>query len=130
MAASATDAVAREIIALESAALDRWGKGDPSGYLEISAPDVVYFDPFTERRVDGLAALTAYYAPIRGKIFMERYELLNPQVQVVGDAAVLTFNFVSHGSEGQMRWNCTEVYRRDAGAWKIIQTHWSFTQRA
>lgn len=26
------------IIALERAALDRWGKGDPSGYLEISAP--------------------------------------------------------------------------------------------
>src|SRR5690349_24994110 len=129
MAASATDAVAREIIALERAALDRWGKGDPSGYLEISALDVVYFDPFTERRVDGLAALTAYYAPIRGKIFMERYELLNPEVQVVGDAAVLTFNFVSHGSEGQMRWNCTEVYRRDAGAWKIIQTHRSEERR-
>ena len=42
------------IIAMEEAALDRWGKGDPSGFLEISAPDVVYFDPFIEHRLDGL----------------------------------------------------------------------------
>jgi hypothetical protein len=30
------------LIFLERAALDRWGKGDPSGYLGISAPDIVY----------------------------------------------------------------------------------------
>jgi hypothetical protein len=28
------------IIAMERAALDRWGKGDPQGYVEIMAPDV------------------------------------------------------------------------------------------
>ena len=38
--------VARTIIELERAALDRWGRGDPSGFLEISAPEVVYFDPY------------------------------------------------------------------------------------
>jgi hypothetical protein len=123
------DAVAVAVIALERMALDRWGKGDPSGFLEISAPDVVYFDPFLERRIDGLPALTAWYDGIRGKIFMEHYELLNPVVQTIGDAAVLTFNFVSHGSEGQMRWNCTEVYRRKGKTWEIVQTHWSFTNR-
>ena len=36
------------LIALERAALDLWGVGDPSGYLKISAPDIVYFDPFLE----------------------------------------------------------------------------------
>jgi hypothetical protein len=46
---------------------------------------------------------------------------------VVGDAAVLTFNYVSSGSEGEARWNCTEVYRRDSVGWRIIQTHWSYT---
>lgn len=121
--------IADAVIALERAALERWGKGDPSGFLEISAPDVVYFDPYLERRIDGLPALTAWYESLRGKIFMERYELLNPHVQVVGDAAVLTFNFVSHGGEGEMRWNCTEVYRRKGATWEIIQTHWSLTKR-
>ncbi len=113
---------------MERAALDRWGKGDPSGFLEISAPDVVYFDPFTERRLDGIDALTALYEKIRGQVHVDRYELLNPKVQLVGDAAVLTFNYVSYSGEKENRWNCTEVYRRADASWCIIQTHWSFTQ--
>ena len=119
--------VAEQIIGLERAALDRWGNGDPSGFLEICAPDVVYFDPFLERRLDGLAELTAHYDGIRGKIQIERYELLNPVVQGDDRLAVLTFNYVSWGNEGESRWNCTEVYRNDPPGWRIIQTHWSYT---
>jgi hypothetical protein len=48
-------------------------------------------------------------------------------VQVVGHAAVLTFNYVSWGNEGEARWNCTEVYRHDPVGWRIVQTHWSYT---
>ena len=43
-----------KIIAMEKAALDRWGKGDPQGYLEIMDADLTYFDPFKEKRLDGL----------------------------------------------------------------------------
>ena len=124
------ESVAGKIIALERAALDRWGKGDPDGFLEISAPDVSYFDPFTERRLDGIAALRALYDQIRGKIKVDRDEIINPRVQVLGDTAVLTIQFVSHGSEGAMHWNCTEVYRSFGDAWKIVHTHWSFTKPA
>ncbi len=116
------------IIAMESAALERWGKGDPSGFLEIYATDIVYFDPGLERRIDGLDALTRYYEGLRGKIFFERFELLNPLVQLVGEAAVLTFNYVSYSAAGdESPWNCTEVYRRTLDSWEIIQTHWSYT---
>jgi uncharacterized protein (TIGR02246 family) len=121
--------VSAEIIRLECAALDRWGKGDPSGFLEISAPDVVYFDPHLERRVDGREALAQYYEPIRGKVSIERFELVNPVVQRIGDAAVLTFNYVSYGPAGERHpWNCTEVYRRSDRRWQIVQTHWSYTR--
>jgi hypothetical protein len=124
----ATDEVTGTIIAMESAALDRWGKGDPSGFFEICAPDVVYFDPNLERRIDGRDKLGQYYEAIRGKVSIKRYELLNPLVQRVGDAAVLTFNYVSYGgSEKGYRWNCTEVYRYSGERWEIIQTHWSYT---
>ncbi len=85
------------ILAMARAALDRWGKGDPSGFLEISVPDVVYFDPSLGRRLDGLEALTALYEKVRGQIHIDRYELLNPKVQLCGEAAVLTYNFVSYG---------------------------------
>jgi ketosteroid isomerase-like protein len=124
----ADEQAAADVIALERAALDRWGRGDPSGFLEICAPDVVYFDPFLNFRIDGLDALTVYYEAIRGKIRIERYELLNPKVQVSGKMAVLTFNYVSYGgNENEFHWNCTEAYRKDRAGWRIIQTHWSFT---
>ncbi len=125
---SASEVVESHLVQLEEAALRRWCDGDPSGFLEITADDIAYFDPFQPRRIDGLAALTAYYESLRGKIRAARFELLNPRVQVVGDAAVLTFNFVSYGvDEDAFCWNCTEVFRSAAGVWKLIQTHWSFT---
>lgn len=118
-----------QIIAMECAALERWIHGDPSGFLEICAPDIVYFDPYREKRIDGLEALTELYKELWGKIQLDRFELLNPLVQVIGDAAVLTFNYVSYAGETEYRWNCTEVYRRNGDRWQIIQTHWSYTQR-
>lgn len=121
--------VADELLALERAALDRWGNGDPSGFLEISAPDVTYFDPFVDRRIDGREALARYYEAIRGKIHVARYELIEPRVVESGAFAVLSFNYVSYGGgEDEYRWNCSEAYRRDPEGWRIVQTHWSFTK--
>ncbi len=119
--------LAAAILSMERAALDRWGRGDPGGFLEICDPDVVYFDPYREKRVDGLPALTDLYRSIWGQVRIDHYELLNPLVQVCGGAAVLTFNYVSTSGSQESRWNCTEVYRRHPDGWRIIQTHWSYT---
>lgn len=120
--------ITETLIALESAALRRWGNGDPSGFLEICAPDVVYFDPYLEKRIDGIEALTQYYKATWGQVRFDRFELINPCVQISGDLAVLTFNYASYTGEVSSRWNCTEVYRRNDNGWKIIQTHWSYTR--
>jgi RNA polymerase sigma factor (sigma-70 family) len=125
---------ADEILALERRALDRWSKGDPGGFYEIMASEETYFDPLTARRVDGLAALEAHLAPFAGKFSIDRVEMLNPRVDFSGDLAVLTFNLVNHGAQmnggqkGTTRWNSTEVYRRIGGKWKIVHSHWSYTQ--
>lgn len=114
------------ILALEREALHRWCRGDPYGFLEISAPEVVYFDPFIAQRLDGLEALSQYYEKLRGQIFANRFEIRNPLIQSLDSGAVLTFNFVSWDDTGhEHRWNCTEVYQCREGNWKIIQTHWS-----
>ena len=124
--------LAETIIRLERAALDRWGKGDPGGYLEIMATEMTYFDPFTKRRVDGLDALREYMAPITGQIQIDRCEIINPQVQHHGDVAILTFNVEDTGKEPASGktitsyWNSTEVYQNFDGRWKIIHSHWSF----
>lgn len=120
--------VVATILSLEQAALDRWGQGDPSGFLELSSPNVVYFDPFIECRIDGLEALTAYYESLRGKVKIDYYELINPKVQVGKDIVVLTFNYKSVSGTSERRWNCTEVYQRTEAGCRIIQTHWSITQ--
>jgi hypothetical protein len=118
-----------EVIELERAALARWCSGDPSGFLEISAPDVTYFDPFVPKRIDGLPALERYYEEIRGKVQATRYELVSPVVTATAEMAVLTYHFNSWGgSDDGLRWNCTEVFRRRPEGWRIIQTHWSFTE--
>ena len=122
------NSIQEEIIAIEKAALTRWGNGDPSGFLEISAPDVVYFNPYLAQRLDGLDALIKDYEALRGTIFFDRFELLNPLVQFVENMAVLTFNYVSYKGDTSDRWNCTEVYRRSQADWKIIQSHWSYTE--
>ena len=121
--------VAQAIIELERSALDRWAQGDPSGFLEISADDVVYFDPFQDRRLNGIEELRSLYELIRGRVNLLHYELIEPRVQMGSDLAVLTFNFVSTDrNDVTSRWNCTEVFRKDPVGWRIIQSHWSFTQ--
>jgi ketosteroid isomerase-like protein len=118
------DEDAKEVIALERAALDRWGKGDPDGFLEITAPDAVYFDPFHFHSLNR-GELAAMYGECRGKIHIVRDEIVKPQVQLAADIAILTFAFVSYGTEGSMRWHATEVYRRLNEQWRIVHTHWS-----
>lgn len=124
-----TMTIAEKIISIEKDALDRWNNGDPSGYLEICAEDVCYFDSATEARIDGLDNLTKYYEALRGKVIVDKDEILNPKVQAVENMAVLTFNLISHLGEVKRKWNCTEVYRKEEnGDWKIIQSHWSLTK--
>jgi ketosteroid isomerase-like protein len=132
--ANASGDAAQTIIAMERSALERWGKGDPSGYFEIIAPDTTYFDPTLAKRIDGVDALHALIDPFKGKIHIERAEMIDPKVQPQGDIAVLAFNLVSHGAQfgdgpkGDVRWNSTEVYQRISGRWKIIHSHWSYTK--
>jgi uncharacterized protein (TIGR02246 family) len=130
--------VAEQIISLERSALDRWIRGDPDGYLSLYADDAVYFNPFREKRVDGLAELNALMAAMRGMTlpFTEpRYEMIDPVVEVDGNVSILTFNLVNYGKPSGSadeailaRWNATEVYRKVDGEWRIIHSHWSFTQ--
>ena len=124
---------ADQILMLERQALDRWGKGDPGGLLELYAPDITYFDPATTARIDGQVAMEDYYRPFTGKIQIARSEILNPQVVIDGAMALLTYNLVNYrrdadGAESVgSRWNSTTVYQHLSGAWKAIHSHWSFT---
>ena len=125
--------VEAEILQLERQALDRWGRGDPGGFLDVYDEGVTYFDPLTTVRVDGHQAMVDYYRPWIGRIRVSRYEMLNPDVVVGGNMALLTYNLVNYLSDDTgvesvgSRWNSTTVYRLGRDGWKTIHSHWSFT---
>jgi ketosteroid isomerase-like protein len=128
-----------ELVALERGALDRWVTLDPDGYLGLYADEITYFDPMTDGRIAGLAAMKSRFTPMKGAkppFTNPRYEMIDPRVQQHGDIAILTFNLVNYGtppggSESVVaRWNSTEVYGRISGKWRIVHSHWSFTKAA
>ena len=126
------EGVCAELMALESAAMERWRKGDPWGFIEISAPEVTYFDTGTSQRLDGRETLSSEYERRAGKIYYDVMDFIDPQILVCGDIAVLVYRFLStqlypDGSiKNRTPWNCTEVFSREHGPWQIIHTHWSF----
>ena len=127
----AADEVSAKIIATERAALDGSDRGDVGMFLELSAPDVVYVDPSLQQPIVGHTALAAYYATVfkpEAKPTVAG-EMLNARVQVLGGTAVLTFNYIVKKlgtGEVVRRWNSVEVYNKQRGEWRIVNTHWSF----
>jgi len=113
------------VFLLETAAMHRWLDGDPDGFLDICADDVLYTDPGTVGWVVGKDALTVCYSAIRGQIHADRFDFVDPRVIEIGDAVVLNYDFVSWGGE-EVRWHCTEVFRRAGDTWRLVTTHWSF----
>jgi len=115
------------IIALEKQALEQWNNGNPDGFLDLSADDVIYMDPAFANKLVGKKALEDYYNTVRGKIKIDQYKIINPTVQLSTDLAVLTYNYEVQRDGQTFRMNCTEVYKADISCqWKIIHTHWSF----
>jgi hypothetical protein len=128
-ATSQYEGILGDLMALESKAMERWRKGDPWGFIEISAPDVTYFDPEMPRRLTGRELLRAEYKKREGKIF---YDVIAPRVQSCGNMAVLVYRFLETclNPDGtianRIPWNCTEVYVKSNRQWQIMHTHWSF----
>ena len=121
------------IVAKEKMLMDEWGKGHTMIFPDNSTDDVTYFDPSLERRLDGKTEYIELLKPIENTFTIEKYELLNPKVQVHGNVAILTYNLVDYtknqlGVEQKFLWNSTEVYTKVKNDWKIIHSHWSLTK--
>jgi hypothetical protein len=126
------EGVLGELLKLEFAAMERWRKGDPWGFIELSAPEVTYFDTGTPQRINGREALRAEYQLREGKIHYEVMEFIDPWLFACDDLAVLFYRFFSTRLNGDgsvashVPWNCSEVFTRREASWKIIHTHWSY----
>ena len=123
-----------EILKIEDSAMEEWRKGNPMRWIEISADDIIYIDPGLSAPIVGKTAYIQYLEPLKGKIYYDASEYVEPRVAVYGNTAVLTYNYHSLAKDQNGRlqrtsfWNTTEVYRLIDGEWKILHTHWSYIQ--
>lgn len=120
--------LAEHIIGLEKAALDKWFKGDTSGYEQLwSKRSFTYFDAVVEKRVDDHATIAEFLKTIDGKLFADSYDFRNPRVQIGKDMAVLTYQLFAKTTLIDMEYNCIEVYQKEEdGEWRVIHSTWSF----
>ncbi|MFH4966885.1 nuclear transport factor 2 family protein [Gaetbulibacter sp. M240] len=113
---------------LEKKALDSWAMGDPLGYAENFAENATYFDDIgAQNRVNGNAALTAYFKSLEGKIPTHNYELVDPKVQVFDNVAILTLRYNASTMDNQPGppWKSTSIYKLINGEWKVVHANWS-----
>jgi hypothetical protein len=125
------DTVMNAIVEVERAALDRWCKGDPFGFVDHALDDVTYFDHVTEKRVEGITALAQHVRQFVGKVDVPRYEMPNAKLRSDGNMAILTFNWETYSVEGELTscWNATEVFIRNEQHWKYAHIHWAPVNR-
>lgn len=121
--------VTETIVALEEAAMKAWLNGNPSPFLKLYSKDFTYFDPSIEKRLDGWDKIEELYENMRGKLKTDKFEMINPVVQLTDSMAVLSYNLSIYSGETVWKENCTEVYRlEENNEWKIIHSHFSPTQ--
>lgn len=122
------EVLAQHIIGLEKAALDKWFKGDTSGYEQLwSKRSFTYFDAVVMERIDNHATIAEFLKTIDGKLFADSYDFRNPRVQIGQDMAVLTYQLFAKTTLIDMEYNCIEVSQKEEdGQWRVIHSTWSF----
>lgn len=120
--------LAAHIIKCERDALDKWFKGDISGYRELwSRTSFTYFDGDNPERVDDHDTIGRFLDGLAGKLFADRYDFRNPRVQFGSDMALLTFQLYADTNLIDMRYNCVELYQKEGDdQWRVIHSTWSF----
>lgn len=120
--------LAEYIIGLEKAALDKWFKGNTSGYESLwSKHSFSYFDAVVTERIDNHAAIAEFLKTIEGKLFADNYDFRNARVQSGQDMAVLTYQLFAKTNLIDMEYNCIEVFQKETdGEWHVIHSTWSF----
>ncbi|AAU38006.1 nuclear transport factor 2 family protein [[Mannheimia] succiniciproducens] len=114
------------IISLEKQALDKWFKGDTSGYRELwSKQNFSYFDIVHPERIDSYDNISAFLDSIEGKLFADSYEFKMPRVQLSQDMAILTYQIFAKTNLIDMRYNCIEVFQKEGDEWKVVHSTWS-----
>ena len=123
--------LAELLISLEKAALDKWFKGDISGYLDLwSKNSFTYFDGTISKRIEDHNGIEKHLEHLKGKLFAEKYDFVEPRIQFCNgnDMGILTYQLFSNTNlDNDMKYNCIEVFQKEKdGNWKVVHSTWSW----
>ncbi len=129
---SALADVADDVIALAKA---QWAaelaNAPASKVMETVADDYSEFNPQYPTRLDGKALNNKFAeAAEKDKAKLLVAEMANPRVQVYGDVAILTYNFMgaTQGPDGtisQFTAKSTRVYAKQNGDWMLVHANFA-----
>jgi hypothetical protein len=119
--------LAAHIIGMEEAALEKWFKGDTSGYAQLwSKRSFTYFDAVETKRLEDFASMAGLFERVEGKLSANSYEVRSPRVQIGVDMAVLTYQLFAKTNILNIDYNCIEVFQKEEdGNWYAIHSTWS-----
>ena len=118
---------AEYIIGLELSALEKWFKGDVSGYAQLwSKRSFTYFDAVEAKRIEQFADMVPLLNRVEGRLSADNFEVRDPRVQLGQDMAVLTYQLFAKTNLIDIDYNCIEVFQKEEdGEWYAIHSTWS-----
>ena len=123
--------IAKELIGLTKAQWTSDMAGDTSDGSQILHADCTMFVPTFPYRLDGKDIIYKFRnAEASGSDKLVMAEMSNEKVQVFGDTAVLTYNFVgmSKSKDGvvkPIRSKSTRVYVKEDGRWLLVHANFA-----
>ena len=117
-------------------AAEKWSQGEPMGYVECAAKDIVWLDELGALKpIIGSEALKKYLEPFRGQVPTHKFELLDPLFQVYDGIVIVTYRYqgifdeeiIEELLDGEPAkpWKVTSVYRYVNDDWLSVHENWS-----
>jgi hypothetical protein len=107
-------------------AAEKWSTGEPMGYVESAADDIVWADELgAVKPIIGSENLKKYLESFRGQIPAHEFKLVDPIFQVYNDIVIVTYRYqgIFDGVPANP-WQITSVYRYINGDWLSVLENW------
>lgn len=130
--AGAANSPADEVMAVAKAQWAAENAKKPAAAMSSYADDYTEFNSDIDTRIEGkamAARFTEAFDKDSSKPLLS--DMINPKVQVYGDTAILTYNYVgmSQNKDGVVKTNTaksTRVYVKQSGKWMLVHGHFTF----
>ncbi len=127
LTAAVRDAETQKVIETERDAWEAVKNRQPASLADYFADDVTVFVEGSAYRLSGKANVQRSVAALIENTELRSYEMLEPQVALLGDTALLTYYFTESGVAGGKEFSSagkiTKVLAKRDGAWRVLHEH-------